>query len=167
MNYPLYIHPAIPPQPVINAYYNVADPYAKMVLTSGGWGWHIETGTHVLRMIAGGVFDRHPHLKVIVGHLGEGLPFFLERLYNTSGGNLKHPYGYYLQNNIYYTISGIHYQNLLQYVLSVVGEDHVMFSSDYPFMPLQQETDFIKNVSLTDTVREKIAHKNAENLLGL
>lgn len=61
------------------------NPYARNVIASGGWGWHIETGVHVLRLIASGAFDRHPKLKVVVGHLGEGLPFFMGGLKNLNG----------------------------------------------------------------------------------
>lgn len=166
-NLPIYIHPAVPPKAVVEASYKMADPYAQGVLVSGGWGWHIETGTHVLRLIGSGAFDRHPGLKVIVGHLGEGLPFFMQRLYNATGGNLRKPWPEYLRDNVWYTISGFHDPDLLEFVLRKVGPDHVMFSADYPFMPAGPEVKFILDAPIGEDVREKICHSNAEVLLGL
>ncbi len=133
LNMPLYIHPALPSKTIVDAYYKMDDPYAQTVLSSGGWGWHIETGVHVLRLIASGAFDRHPGLKVFVGHLGEGLPFFMQRLYNAeaTGKSPRKPYPEYLKENIYYTISGFNDPDLFGYVLKKVGEDHILISGLY------------------------------------
>lgn len=167
LNMPLYIHPALPQQAVIDAYYRMEDSYAQMVLSSGGWGWHIETAVHILRLIASGTFDRYPNLKIIVGHLGEGLPFFQNRLYNATGGNLKKAWPEYLKENVYYTISGFHDPDLLQFVLKKVGENHIMFSTDFPFNPPSKAVDFIRTVDISDEAREKVSYKNAETLLNL
>lgn len=163
----LYIHPALPPQTVIDTYYKMEDKYAQNVIASGGWGWHIETGVHVLRLIASGVFDRHPNLKIVVGHLGEGLPFFMDRLYNATKGSLKKPYPEYLKENIYYTISGFHDPDLLKYVLKKVGNEHIMFSADFPFNPPNKEIELFMNTNLDEKTKENIAYKNAEKLLRL
>ena len=163
----LYIHPALPPQSVIDTYYKMEDKYAQNVIASGGWGWHIETGVHILRLIASGTFDRHPDLKVVVGHLGEGLPFFMTRLYNATKGNLKKPYPEYLKENIYYSISGFHDPDLLDFVLKKVGDDHIMFSTDFPFNPPDKEIEIFMNTDLDDVIKEKIAHINAEMLLHI
>ena len=167
LNMPIYIHPALPPKPILDTYYSVADPYAQSVLASGGWGWHIETGVHVLRLIASGAFDRHPELKVVVGHLGEGLPFFMNRLYNATKGNLKRPYPEYLKENVYYSIAGFHDPDLLVFVLKKVGEDHILFSTDFPFNPPAEATAFLRQVDIDQTAREKISHGNAEKLFQL
>lgn len=169
LNMPLYIHPAVPSKTVVDAYYKMDDPYAQTVLSSGGWGWHIETGVHVLRLIASGAFDRHPGLKVFVGHLGEGLPFFMQRLYNAkdTGKSPKKPYPEYLKENIYYTISGFHDSDLFDFVLKKVGEDHILFSSDYPFNPPKQEVDIFNGFEMEQQTREKISYKNAERLFHL
>lgn len=167
LNMPLYIHPAVPPKAVVDTYYKMDDKYAQTVLSSGGWGWHIETGVHVLRLIASGTFDRHPNLKIIVGHLGEGLPFFMDRLYNATGGSLMKAYPEYLKKNIYYTTSGFHDPDLFQYVLKKVGDEHLMFSTDFPFMPPQKEVEFIKTVNINERIREKICYQNAQRLLQL
>ena len=137
------------------------------MIASGGWGWHIETGVHVLRLIASGTFDRHPNLRIVVGHLGEGLPFFMERLYNATKGNLKKPYPEYLKENIYYTISGFHDSDLLTYVLKKVGNEHIMFSTDFPFNSPDKEIELFMNSNLDEKTKENIAYKNAKKLLNL
>ena len=77
---PLYLHPTRPPEPVVAASYSGLSPAVDAVFATSGWGWHIETAVHLLRMVLGGVFDRHPRLQVVVGHMGEGLPFLQTRL---------------------------------------------------------------------------------------
>ncbi len=110
---PLYLHPTPPPQPVIQASYvgNFA-PEVTAQLAASGWGWHIETAIHVLRIILSGAFDRYPHLQLVIGHLGEALPFMLPRLDHnlpTQLTKLKRPIGAYLRENLYYTFSGFNY----------------------------------------------------------
>ena len=167
LDMPLYLHPALPPKAVMDTYYKLDDPYAQTVLSSGGWGWHIDTGVHVLRLIASGAFDRYPKLRIMVGHLGEGIPFFMQRLCNAVGGKLKKPYPEYLTENIYYTISGFHDPDLFQFVLKKVGEDHLLFSSDFPFNPPKQEIDCFRRFDLSESAREKISYLNAERILHL
>src|SRR5690242_447079 len=77
---PIYLHPTVPHKPVADALYGGFSPAVTGVLASSGWGWHIETAIHVLRMILGGVFDRHPKLQVVIGHMGEAIPFMLPRM---------------------------------------------------------------------------------------
>lgn len=167
MHMPIYIHPALPPKSVMDTYYNVKDPYAQKVLSSGGWGWHIETGVHVLRLIASGAFDRYPDLKVVVGHLGEALPFFMERLYNATKGKLKKTYPEYLKENMYYSISGFHDPDLLEFVLKKVGEDHILFSTDFPFNPPAEEVRIFRQSKLNEEIKGKIAYKNSERLFNI
>src|SRR5262249_43366390 len=80
INVPIYIHPTLPPKPVIEAFYGGFSPEVTYLLSGPGWGWHIDTALHVIRMILGGAFDRYPKLQIVVGHLGEALPFMLPRL---------------------------------------------------------------------------------------
>ena len=77
---PLYLHPTPPPRPVVEASYAGFAPEVTARLASGSWGWHIETAIHVLRLILGGAFDRYPSLQLVIGHLGEALPFMLPRI---------------------------------------------------------------------------------------
>ncbi len=80
LNVPIYLHPTVPAKPVAEVLYGGFSPAVSGMFESAGWGWHIETGVHLVRMVLGGVFDRYPKLQVVVGHLGEGVPFMLERL---------------------------------------------------------------------------------------
>jgi predicted TIM-barrel fold metal-dependent hydrolase len=110
---PLYLHPTPPPQAVIAASYtgNFA-PGVTAALSSAAWGWHIETAIHVLRLILGGAFDRYPGLQLIIGHLGETLPFMLPRLDRglpPQVTELDRPIGAYLRENVHYTFSGFNY----------------------------------------------------------
>ena len=80
LNVPVYLHPTIPPKAVVEALYSGFSPPVTATLSGGGWGWHIETAVHLIRMILGGVFDKFPKLQVVVGHLGEGIPFMMPRM---------------------------------------------------------------------------------------
>ncbi len=74
LNVPIYLHPTQPPQPVIDASYKGFDPFVTNMLAGAGWGWHIETAIHVIRLILGGAFDRYPKMQIVIGHMGETLP---------------------------------------------------------------------------------------------
>ena len=80
LNVPIYLHPTPPPQPVIDVSYGGFSPMVTDMLAGGAWGWHIETAVHMIRIVCGGVFDRFPKLQFVIGHMGEGLPFFFQRL---------------------------------------------------------------------------------------
>ena len=101
------------------------------MFASAGWGWHIETAVHVLRMILGGVFDRHPKLQIVIGHLGEGIPFMLPRLnknFPTEMTKLNRPVGAYLRENIHYTFGGFNFPATFQNLAGRGrrGPDHVL-----------------------------------------
>ncbi len=122
---PLYLHPTPPPRPVIEAYYkgNYA-PEVTNILSTSGWGWHIETAIHTLRLILSGAFDRYPGLQLIIGHLGEALPFMLPRINRNlpmAVTKLGRPMGDYLRENVYYTISGFNFTPPFLDLFSEVG----------------------------------------------
>ena len=166
---PIYIHPTQPPQAVVDASYGGFAPEVTFMLSHGGWGWHIETAIHVLRMILGGVFDRYPNLQLIVGHMGETLPFMLSRLDNmsTSLTGLKRPVSAYLRENVHYTFSGFNFTPTFLDLLLQVGVDRIMFSADYPYGSMAQARAFLDQIPVSVADRERIAHGNAERLLGL
>jgi uncharacterized protein len=167
---PIYIHPTQPPQPVVDALYSGFSPDVSFMFANAGWGWHIETAVHVLRMILGGVFDRFPKLQVIVGHMGEGLPFMQSRtdaILSTAVTGLQRPVGAYLRENVHYTFSGFNFlPNFLQLLLQV-GVDRIMFSADYPYQSMAQARAFLDQLPVSTADRERIAHSNAERLLRL
>jgi len=166
---PIYVHPTQPPQPVVDALYSGFSPDVSFLFANAGWGWHIETAVHVLRMILGGVFDRFPKLQVIVGHMGEGLPFMQSRadIMTTALTGLKRPVSAYLCENVHYTFSGFNYTPNFLDLLLQVGVDRIMFSADYPYGSMAQARAFLDHLPVGAADRERIAHGNAERLLGL
>jgi 2,3-dihydroxybenzoate decarboxylase len=160
---PIYIHPTDPvtPAPVLEGYNG---------LRRATWEWGFETGSHALRLVFSGLFDRFPRAKVMLGHLGETLPFLLWRfdsrakLYGVKLG--KQPSDY-IKQNIMVTTSGMCSTEPLDCTIAALGHDRVMFGADYPFESAQEAGEFLDHTPLTDTVREDIASGNAVRHLGL
>jgi predicted TIM-barrel fold metal-dependent hydrolase len=171
LNVPVYLHPTLPPQPVIDASYKGFSPVVDYMLAGAAWGWHIETGTHVIRLILGGAFDRFPKLQFVIGHLGEALPFMIGRLdvvLTPERTRLKRPISAYLRENLHYTFSGFNFTPTFFDLLLQVGVDRIMFSADYPFgCSMAQARAFLEQLPVSPADRERIAHGNAERLLGL
>ncbi|MBA9087696.1 hypothetical protein FHR92_004181 [Fontibacillus solani] len=110
MNVPIYLHPTIPPKSVQELYYGGLDPVVSARFATAGWGWHNETGIHLLRMILAGVFDKYPQLQIILGHWGEMIPSYLERandVINPMVKNLKREVSDYFLDHVYVTPSGM------------------------------------------------------------
>jgi predicted TIM-barrel fold metal-dependent hydrolase len=167
---PIYLHPTVPPNPVVDALYGGFSPAVSAVFASGGWGWHIETAVHLLRLVLGGVFDRHPKLQVVIGHLGEAIPFMLQRLNRTlpvQMTNLRRPVADYLRQNVHYTFGGFNFAPTFLNLLLEVGVDRIMFSVDYPYGSMEEARSFLQHLPVSETDRERIAHGNAERLFGL
>lgn len=159
---PIYLHPADPvaPLPAIAGYNVLARPM---------WGWGVETGSHALRLICGGVFHRYPKAKLILGHLGETLPFQLCRFDSRAapyGWTLPKPPSQYLRENVWVTLSGMYDAPPVRCSLDALGHDRVMFSCDYPF-DSAGAAEFMDTVTLDESLRADIAYNNAAKLLGL
>ncbi len=170
LDVPIYIHPTIPPKAVVDAYYSGFSPGVSSIFSIAGWGWHIETSVHVIRMILGGVFDRYPKLQVVIGHMGEGLPFFLPRINDTMPKQLtklERPIEAYLRENIHYTFSGLNYPATFLNLLLEVGVSRIMFSADDPYQSMAASRVFLQHVPVSEADRESIAHGNAEKLFRL
>lgn len=171
LDVPIYLHPAPPPPPVIQA--SFTGNFSKEVtalFSTGGWGWHIETGLHVLRMVLGGVFDKHPKLQVVIGHLGEALPFMMSRIERAlpqQVTQLKRPIGEYLRENVHYTFAGFNYTPAFLDLLLEVGADRILFSADYPYASMADARGFLERLPVSPQDREKIAHGNADRLLRI
>jgi predicted TIM-barrel fold metal-dependent hydrolase len=168
---PLYLHPTRPPQPVVDASYtgNFSAEITERLATAG-WGWHIETAIHVLRIILSGVLDRYPRLQIIIGHLGEALPFMLPRIDHklpTEMTKLHRSIGAYLRENLYYTVSGFNFLPPFLDLLLEVGVERIMFSADYPLGSNSDARTFLDQLPVSPADRERIAYKNAELLLRL
>ncbi|HEX6348622.1 MAG TPA: amidohydrolase family protein [Candidatus Dormibacteraeota bacterium] len=167
---PIYLHPGLPPAAIREACYEGLPPAAGHWLSIAAWGWHVDTGLHALRLIAAGVFDRFPKLQVIIGHMGEALPFMLERTNSTlskRATGLEREVKEYFRENFYVTTSGFFSYPPLQCLLAVADVDRVMFAVDYPYSSNDEGRIFLDGLPVGAADKEKIAHSNAERLLGV
>ena len=170
LNVPIYMHPTRPPQAVVEAQYSGFSPEVSWVFATSGWGWHIETAIHVLRLILGGVFDRYPKLQIVVGHLSEGLSFMLPRLdrnFQPPLTKLQRTLGEYLRQNVHYTFGGFNFPATFLGLLLEVGPERIMFSVDHPYGSMAQARAFLEQIPVSAADKERIAHGNAEKLFGL
>ena len=172
LDVPVYFHPALIPMEVQDIYY-MSDSYSFIVgaeLASAGYGWHSEVGIQIVRMILSGIFDKLPNLKFISGHWGETIPAFLERMdtiLDQEITGLKKTVSEYYKEHVYITPSGIMSADQLEYIVKVMGADHVMYAVDYPYMKPDNVYEFLMDSNLTDEEKELIAHVNAERILHL
>ncbi len=170
LDVPLYIHPTIVKKEVRDAYYYNADPAFAARFASAGIGWHFEVGVHVMRLIFAGTFDRYPNLQVIMGHWGELIPYYMDRInafFPASASPMKHDFKYYMQNNMYITPSGMFNLPQLQNAMETMGADRIMYSVDYPYYPNEGARDFLENAPISQADKEKIAYGNAEKLFKI
>ena len=168
---PLYLHPAPPPPAVREVYYDRLPGDASMLLSIAGWGWHSETAIHVLRLVLSGALDRHPGLKLIIGHMGEGLPAMFARcdqvFADEARDRLTRTISRTITDHVWVTTSGFFSLPPLMALMMTFGADRVLFSVDYPFSPNAKGTDFLRSLPISEADRLKLAHGNADRLLGL
>jgi uncharacterized protein len=170
LDVPIYIHPHIPPEPVRQAYFSELPEGAGRVLETAGWGWHSETAVHVFRMVVAGTLDKHPRLRIIIGHMGEMLPMMMARadqVFQHDIEHLKRPITRTILDQVWITTSGIFDQPPFIAALQTFGIDRIMFSIDYPFAPNAAGRKFLNNVALAPADKEKLAHGTADAVLKL
>jgi hypothetical protein len=170
LDVPIYIHPNLPPVEIRQVYYSDLPDGSDRVLATAGWGWHQETAIHVLRLVFNGVLDKHPRLKLIVGHMGEMLPVMLARIDEVSAaeiGHLKRPPSAQIVEQVWITNSGIFSQPPLIAALQTFGIDRIMFSVDYPYAPNIKGRKFLDECALSPADMRKLTHGNADALLKL
>jgi len=168
LNVPLYIHPRAP-GPAMAAAYR-ADHLEHAI-----WGYQAETGLHALRLIVSGVFDRIPNLKIILGHMGEALPYWLYRIddrhhrarNNQYRPSLKQRPSDYFKQNFKITTSGMNWHPVLQFCLAVLGPDNIMFAIDYPYQDSDEAVEFMNAAPISEEDKEKIFHGNAERVFHI
>jgi uncharacterized protein len=166
---PLYLHPQSPPPDVRAAYYHGLGDSADLALATFGIGWHYDAGLALLRMIVAGVFDRFPHLQVILGHWGEVVTFYLERIEILSAAaGLKRKVSDYFLTNVYVTPGGIFSQRYLGWALQVMGPERIMFACDYPFVSAPPEgcDGYLAEADISEADRDRIASGNWELLVA-
>jgi predicted TIM-barrel fold metal-dependent hydrolase len=168
---PVYLHPAPAPKVVKAAYFSGLPGELGNMLSIAGWGWHAETGLHTLRLIVSGLFDKVPGLQLVVGHMGEGLPYALARSSGILSGpaRLRQAVAEYFKTNIHLTTSGYFTLSPLKCALEVVGIERLMYSVDYPFSPNTHGQEFLKKAAgvLSAEDMEKLAGGNAEKVLKI
>ncbi len=161
---PVYIHPSTPHPAVIEAHYR-----DYPVLAHAGWGFGVEAATHAVRLILSGLFDTYPNLRIILGHLGESLPFWLwrcDRVLSRDAG-IKKRFRDYFREHFVVTTSGNFSPSALQCCLAEVGIDNILFAVDWPMQSNREAREFIEAAPLGAEDKEKILHRNAKRVLGL
>src|SRR5580692_6310625 len=165
---PLYLHPAPPSAALRDALYAGLPPAVAGRLATGAWGWHAEAGLHVLRMIATGVFDRHPGLRLIIGHCGEMIPFMLDRIdAMLRVDTMALTPSEYFARNVWVTTSGLFSIPPVMCAVQVLGVDRVLYSVDYPFGSNAAGRALLDTLPLSAADLAKIAGGNAARVLNL
>jgi 5-carboxyvanillate decarboxylase len=168
---PLYIHPSSPPDSMI-------DPFLEAGLDGAIYGFGVDTGLHLLRLIISGIFDRYPDLQIMVGHMGEALPYWLYRLdYMHQAGirakrydfmrPLKKTIAGYMRSNVLITSSGVAWEPAIKFAQQVVGEDRVMYAMDYPYQFEPEEVRAMDRMDMPAPIKRKFMQTNAERWFRL
>ena len=171
LDVPIYIHPNTPPREMIQ-------PFLPRGLDGAIYGFAVETGLHLLRIIVGGVFDRFPKLKIAVGHLGEGLPFWLFRLdfmhrsmvtseRYPGAKPLKRTISEYMKTNVWITTSGMQWAPAIRFCQEVLGADRVLYAMDYPYQFVPEEVKVTDEMKITEAERKLLYQTNAERLFKM
>lgn len=161
----VYLHPAYPNTPRLAG--------LGPTFSGAGLGYTVDTMISLSRLIVSGIFDEMPNLKICVGHLGEALPFLLDRIDNrlkfvkTPQMIMEKSMKYYFKNNVFVTTSGNMSKEAFQCAKDVLGIDHIMYGSDYPYEPFNDMLKFLASVPMTEEEREKLYYKNAIKKLGI
>ena len=171
LDLPIYIHPGIPAEAVRASQYDGLPGNFSFSMALSAWGWHAETAVHTLRLVLSGAFDRHPGLKVVIGHMGEALPFMLDRIDESTANEAKARLGRSVKQTIldqvWITTSGFFTMAPFMAALMTFGADRIMFSVDYPFASNARARAFLDALPVSAADRAKIAHETADRLLRL
>jgi predicted TIM-barrel fold metal-dependent hydrolase len=164
---PVYLHPRSPHPDVMNTYFK---GYEELAFAA--WGFALDTCSHFLRLVFAGVFDRFPKLTIILGHMGEGLPFWLHRADDhtriaAKRRGLKRSLAEYLTENMVITCSGNFSTPAMVCSVMALGADNIMFAVDWPYESNRAAVQFVRQLPLDQEVIEKIAYRNAARILGL
>ncbi len=170
LDVPIYLHPGLPSPELTAALYTELPEHVVQMVSIAGWGWHMENGFHALHLVLSGLFDHFPNLRFIIGHMGEGVPFSLERANDKLAPVVTHlqkSITDYFLDNFYLTTSGVFSVPALLCAVMVFGIDRIIFSIDYPYSTNQEGRKFFESIPFSSDDLHKIAHKNAEKLLKL
>jgi 2,3-dihydroxybenzoate decarboxylase len=168
LDMPIYLHPREPGPSMVT-------PYLDYGLYFATWGFSAETGLHAMRLIMSGAFDRHPGLRIVLGHMGEGIPYWLKRIDNRYALQVKigateklprRPSEYFLEN-FYITTAGVTDMAVLKLGLAELGEDRIMFAADYPYEDDAEAVQFMDGAEVTEEQRRKTYETNALRIFKL
>ena len=160
---PILLHPRTPDMAIRTAYYSGFTPEVDAAFASYGLGWHYDAGIQFVRLVLAGTFDRLPGLQVILGHWGEVVLFYAERLAALDRvADLAHPLATYLRRNLYVTASGMFLPHYLERAAAVIGTDRLLFSTDFPYQyrPGGDARRFLERCGLSDAAKVGFAHAN-------
>jgi 2,3-dihydroxybenzoate decarboxylase len=171
LDVPIYLHPNSPPKQMIQ-------PFLESGFDGAVYGFGVDTGLHMLRIIAAGVFDRFPKLQFIIGHAGEALPFWMYRLDYMHGATVRsnrypflkqlaHPISWYLKNNIFITNSGVAWQPAIEFCQKTTGVDRILYAMDYPYQYVADEVRFMDEMTIPAADTKKFYQTNAERVFKL
>ncbi len=169
---PVYLHPGFPDESVADYYYtgeNIPGPVSA-VLSAYGYGWHVDAGIHMMRMILSGIFEKLPNLKLMTGHWGELVPYYFDRIDEMMPASLTglgRPFSEIYKEHVYITPSGIASRGPAMLAIGEMGADHVLWSHDFPYVKRDTVRDFLMDLPISQEDKEKIAYRNAEELLKL
>jgi hypothetical protein len=167
LSVPVFVHPQIPQRAVREVYYSGFGDQVDTAFATFALGWHYEAGIQFVRLMLAGVFDEYPGLQIILGHWGEVILFYLERL-NSLGrvAELGRPVADYIRQNLYVTSSGMWNHSYLQRTLEIVGPERILFSTDYPYQyrPGGAGRAFLDEAAFSPEEKELFAHGNWERL---
>lgn len=162
----VYIHPRAP-SPAMAA------PYRKYQLEHAIWGYAVEVGLHAVKLIMSGVFDKYPNLRIVIGHMGENIPYALYRLdwmhrhFSFDRPKLELTPGEYFRRNFFITTSGVNWLPALELCIKVLGADNVMWAVDYPYQETVEATQWLNDATISEEDKQKIFHGNAERVFKI
>ena len=162
-NAAIYIHPRKPAP-------KMYEPFSEYTMDGAMWGFHADTSTHAIRLLLSGVFDQFPNLTIALGHMGEGLPFWLDRLDKIAAryeAAIKRKPSEYVRDNCVITTSAMFWDPILELSLKVLGPDRILFGVDYPFAPSAAGTRWLDSAPIEHEVRKKIYSENANRVFHL
>lgn len=165
---PIYLHPRTPSNGMI-------EPYLDYGLYFAGWGFAEDTSLHAMRLIMSGVFDEFPNLQIILGHMGEGIPFYLQRIDNRyllqvkigAVREMERLPSEYFKDHFVITTSGVTQETSLRLSLDELGADRILFAADYPYESVEEAVQFMDGVEISELDKHKIYHGNSERIFGL
>ena len=168
LDVPIYLHPALPDKEVTERYYAPYDASHPM-LTRAAWGFGVEAGTQAIRMILSGIFDKHPNLKIILGHLGEAIPFWLPRIQESLSRTESQPINFedIFKSNFWITTSGFFSDHALELCVNTLKLNHILFAIDWPYANNETGVNWLQNSKIKPSIKSDIFSENAQNLFRL